>query len=561
MELWVLNSDLQAIHLMDTFESLIWTERYYACGDFEVHSSVTDVLRNALVADNYLWSKDSEHVMIIEDIQIESDVEDGGVFTVTGRSLESILERRIVYFKTVLTGSLQDGIERLLNENAISPSDPARTIPNLVFERSDDNYIKALTVDATFYGEDLYEVIQGLCEANKLGFKIVLNANNQFVFKLYVGTDRSYDQMNTPYVIFSPQFDNIINSNYLESKKTLKTFALIAGSEKEDGSRTTVTTSRNSGAGTGLNRREMFVDGGGISTTDDSGKDLTEAFYKSLLAQRGREELALNIATQTFEGEVETSRLFQYGEDFFKGDIVQVTNEYGVEAKTRIVEFVISQDINGIDTYPTFETIVDPEAKRGLPDGFVQVEYIESTGKQHFNTGYKPDQSTRITLGFTNVGDYSGNSSSVGALLGARKSTTSDAFSIWISNSAIYPHYGDVKYSANGSLPMIDSLRFVLDMNGNVLTVNDKILTCAEYEFESGYEMTLFAVNTAGTVSTGNVSGRMDFCSIRNGEGAIVHDYVPCINPDGVPGFYDMVTKTFDGSATTPFVAGPVLIS
>jgi hypothetical protein len=543
---------------MDTFESLIWTERYYACGDFEVHSSVTDVLRNALVADNYLWSKDSEHVMIIEDIQIESDVEDGGVFTVTGRSLESILERRIVYFKTVLTGSLQDGIERLLNENAISPSDPARTIPNLIFERSDDNYIKALTVDATFYGEDLYEVIQGLCEANKLGFKIVLNANNQFVFKLYVGTDRSYDQMNTPYVIFSPQFDNIINSNYLESKKTLKTFALIAGSEKEDGSRTTVTTARNSGAGTGLNRREMFVDGGGISTTDDAGKDLTEAVYKSLLVQKGREELALNIATQTFEGEVETSRLFQYGEDFFKGDIVQVTNEYGVEAKTRIVEFVISQDVNGIDTYPTFETIVDPEMKRGLPDGYVQVEYIESTGAQYFKTGFIHDQNTRIVMDV----QVTKQPSTHAWLFEGRTTTSSNNKGIFLlSGTSWRADYASSNGSGRVSISSVTVLeRLFIDYDRNTVTINNFKHTWSPATFKGTCEVVLFAANTGGTID-GYISARSWLTEIYN-DGVLVRDYVPCISPDGVPGFYDMVNRTFEGSATTtPFVAGPVLIS
>ena len=559
MELWVLNSNLQAIHLMDTFESLIWTERYYACGDFEVHSSVTDVLRNALVADNYLWSKDSEHVMIIEDIQIESDVEDGGVFTVTGRSLESILERRIVYFKTVLTGSLQDGIERLLNENAISPSDPARVIPNLIFERSDDNYIKALTVDATFYGEDLYEVIQGLCEANKLGFKIILNADNQFVFKLYVGTDRSYDQMNTPYVIFSPQFDNIINSNYLESKKTLKTFALVAGSEKEDGSRTTVTTARNSGAGTGLNRREMFVDGGGISTTDGAGNDLTEAVYKSLLTQKGREELALNIATQTFEGEVETSRLFQYGEDFFKGDIVQVTNEYGVEAKTRIVEFVISQDVNGIDTYPTFETIIDPETKRGLPDGYVQVAFIEGTGSQYFKTGFIPNQDTRLLISAELELEGSNY-----FLFGARKNSTNGStaaatFGFNAYNTLYRTHYYDGYSDFSTSVSFGD--RFTIDKNKNTTILNDEYVIERPYaKFTSPCELVLFAVNTAGSI--GNYAKARIYDSQLYDNDCMVRDYVACISPDGVPGFYDMVNRTFEGSATsTPFVAGPVLIS
>ena len=43
--------------------------------------------------------KYDRNVMIVEDVQIESDVEDGGVLTVTGRSLESILERRIIINK------------------------------------------------------------------------------------------------------------------------------------------------------------------------------------------------------------------------------------------------------------------------------------------------------------------------------------------------------------------------------------------------------------------------------------------------------------------------------
>lgn len=368
MELWVLNTELQAIHFMDTFESLIWTERYYRYGDFEIRSSVTPLLRSMLVADNYLWTKSSEHTMIVEDVQIESDVEDGGIFTVVGRSLESILERRIVYNKTVLKGSLHDGIKRLLNENAISPTDPDRKIDNLVFEDSDDNYVNALVIDMTLYGENLYDVIQTLCETNKIGFKITLNDTNQFVFKLYSGTDRSCEQMKNPYVIFSPKFDNIINSNYIESKKNLKTIALVAGREKDDGSRETVTVTKNTAAGTGLSRRELFVDGGGVSTTDENGNELSNEAYTTQLTLRGREELGLHTVTQTFEGEVETSKMFQYGKDFFKGDIVQVMNEYEIEARTRIVEFVISQDVNGVTTYPTFETV--------QPDEFAQEHFV-----------------------------------------------------------------------------------------------------------------------------------------------------------------------------------------
>ena len=75
MELYVLNKDMQAIHLLDTFESLLWTERYYECGDFEISSPASIELLKTFEKENYLWSKDSDTVMIIEDLEI-SDIED-----------------------------------------------------------------------------------------------------------------------------------------------------------------------------------------------------------------------------------------------------------------------------------------------------------------------------------------------------------------------------------------------------------------------------------------------------------------------------------------------------
>ena len=358
MELLVLDEQFTAIKLLDTFESLLWTERYYSCGDFELYVPVSTTLFNLLKQDYYLWLKEADNVMIIETKQIETDVEDGSKLAITGRGLESILERRVIFYQTILSGSFQDGIEKLLNENIISPADANRRIDNFIFEASSDPTILSLTIDAQFHGENLYETIQVLCETNKVGFRVRLN-NNQFVFQLYSGTDRSYDQSRNPYVVFSPNFDNLVNSNYLESKKTLATFALVGG-EGEGAERKMTTVTAPNGGGSGLNRREIFVEAGGVSTNVD-GEEISEEEYLAQLAQKGREELAENVETKSFEGQCETTRLFVYGEDFFMGDIVQVANEYGIEARTRVVEFIRSQDTNGTDTYPTFDTVYDDD--------------------------------------------------------------------------------------------------------------------------------------------------------------------------------------------------------
>jgi len=353
MEILVLNTNFETVYIVDSFKSLIWTDRYNEYGDFEIYLTLTnnfDIFKY-LKEDYYLWLKESEHCMIIEDLAINSDIEDGNHLIVTGRSLESILERRIIWGQKVLTGNLQDAIETLLNESIISPSITDRKIDNFIFEPSTDPRVMELTIDAQFTGNNLYDVIKKLCQSHNIGFKIVLNDNNQFVFSLYAGVDRSYNQNTNPWVVFSPKFKNIINSNFFTSKANLKNVTLVAG-EGEGASRKTTTV----GSGSGLNRRELFTDARDISSNVDGGT-LTNEQYIAKLKARGIEKLSEHTIKTAFEGEMEATRLFKYGEDFFIGDIVQIANEYGHEGRAYISELIISQNEDGISIYPTFQII------------------------------------------------------------------------------------------------------------------------------------------------------------------------------------------------------------
>ena len=351
MDVLVMDTSSNVLAIVDTYESLIWTDRYYGYGDFELYTPMSSDLTNVFATDRYLWSKESEHVMIIESLNIKSDIENGNHLIVTGRSIESLLDRRIIWSPTVLTGDLQSGIEKLLTENAISPADQNRKIPNLFFEPSTDSRILAKTVNAQFFGESLYDAISGLCLANDLGFKIELTSNGFLSFSLYCGQDRSYAQSVNPYVVFSPKFENLISSDYVESKTNLKNVALVMG-EGEGASKKTAVA----GAAQGLTRRELFVDAGGITSTVGD-VTITPEEYTLQLIQKGNEKLAENQNGITFDGEVERSNVFKYGEDFFMGDIVQLTNEYGMTGRTRVVELIHSKDLSGKSTYPTFEII------------------------------------------------------------------------------------------------------------------------------------------------------------------------------------------------------------
>jgi hypothetical protein len=356
MDIRVLDTNFNVLTIMDQYESFIWTDRYREYGDFELYLLAHEDLFNYIKQDHYLQINDSEHVMIIEEIKIESDAENGNHVTISGRSLESILDRRIVWKQQSVSGTLQNGVQTLLNDAIINPSVAERKIDNFIFEESTDTAITSLEREAQYTGDNLYDIMKEICEAYGIGFKIMLNDSNQFVFKLYSGSDRSYDQSANPYVVFSPNFENILNSNYIETKSELKNVTLIGG-EGEGSDRKYATF----GSASGLDRRELFTDARDISSTVDSEDTMTDAEYTAKLQERGREKLYENVVTTSFEGEAETSTMFKYGEDFFMGDIVQVADEYGHELAARITEIVISEDTDGYSVYPTFQTIEEEE--------------------------------------------------------------------------------------------------------------------------------------------------------------------------------------------------------
>ena len=353
MDITILNYNLDAIKVFDTYNSLIWTDRYNEYGDFEIYTPMTDDILTYMRQGYYLQRKDSDHVMIIESLKVTTDIDEGSNLTVTGRSLESLLERRIIWGQKTVNGSLHDGIKTLLTENIISPSNADRKISPFMFQDSTDPTILALTIDAQYTGDNLYETIQKICAERDIGFRVTLNDSKQFVFELYMGVDRSYNQTSNSYVVFSPKFDNLISSNYIESKKPLKNVTLVGGEGEGSERRYTAV-----GNVAGISRREIFTDARDISSnTGTEGETMTNDEYIALLRQRGKEKLSENAEIYSFEGQAEMTTMFKYGEDFSMGDIVQVANEYGHEATARILELVTSHDETGYSVYPTFSTV------------------------------------------------------------------------------------------------------------------------------------------------------------------------------------------------------------
>lgn len=349
MTLSILDKNFSPTMIMESYKSLIWTDRYDEYGDFELVVPISADLFENVKIDYYVTNDQSEHSMIIETIEIITDEDEGTSVKISGRSLESILCRRVVWTQRVYSGSIQERIHMMLDE-AIINAGGWRTINNFIFQPSSDpiSTSKDYYDISQYTGDNLYESISTICKTYALGFKVILDYN-RFIFSLYKGENRSYNQSDNPYVVFSPEFDNIINSRYLESTSIMCDSALIGG-EGEGASRRYVSIDVNKG----LYRRELFVDARNIQSDAYGEKPLSPSEYNMLLVLRGKERLGENPYVKSFDGKVETTKMFVYGEDFFLGDIVQIQNEYGHSANSRISEVVFSDDKQGFKVYPTF---------------------------------------------------------------------------------------------------------------------------------------------------------------------------------------------------------------
>lgn len=347
MQLGVYDKDFLQIDNIDSFSSLIWTKRYRETGDFEIKIPLENEkdIPGWAKCDNYISLREDVeegYYMIIDRVEVSVDEEDGNILTISGKSLDVILNRRIVWEQTSYTNKTSDVISHLLRSAIIEPSLEARRIKNFVFQSPPSAYVFS-TVNTQYTGDNLLTAIRGLADIDDYGISVLYDDNKgQFICELYKGTDRSFDQSNSNAVLFSTDLGNLISSNYLESTEDYRNVVLAMG-QGTGSSRTRYIL----GDVSGLDRREYYKDARDVSTSN-------------ALEQRANEALKEHRIQELLDGEV-TSDIYQYGTDYFVGDIVQIRNSLGIERKARVIEVIFSQDSSGETIYPTVEVINEEE--------------------------------------------------------------------------------------------------------------------------------------------------------------------------------------------------------
>jgi hypothetical protein len=355
-------SDTEIIGIIDVARSIIWRSVYYGVGDFEIYAQATPEITSLLKVGRYVTRTDNEEVGIIESINVATNEQDGTMITASGRFAKSILDRRIIYnlsgssnAATILRGNVETAVREVIKNNAISCAfDSKRNIPLLVLGGAANIPLTIVDADGNAAAkqvtyENLLEYTDGVLEEYGLAATCKLSGGN-FQYVIYRGSDRSADNTsgNIP-IVFSKEFDNLTESEYLYNATTEKNVALIGG----EGEGVERFYSLIAGSETGLQRREIFIDASSISKKYKDASDVEQTYtdteYKSMLDAKGKQDITALVATESFNGTIDaTNGNYVYGRDFALGDIVTVQdNNLGIYANVRIREATEVQDENG----------------------------------------------------------------------------------------------------------------------------------------------------------------------------------------------------------------------
>jgi len=367
MEVYILDSLLRRSQIIDEFESLIWTERMRAFGDFKLKVTATPENRTRFATGSKLAMNLSYRVMMLETVEDVTDTEGRAYISITGRSLEATLLDRIARPTTddltetpkwVLTGTPGNIARQVFHDICVEGLlDPGDILPfvieGTIFPADTiDEPTDVITVEIDL--AYVYDVIKNLCESYGLGFRLVRNGDtSQLYWDVYMGGDRTTQQSTLPAVIFSPDLDNIQNVRELTSTALYKNVAYVfspVGTE-------IVFPLDVDPDVEGFDRRPLFIKAEDITDTDPG-------IASAKMIQRGREELALHRNFRGFDGEIGQNSNYKYQTDYYLGDLTEIRNDIGTTSTMQVIEQIFSSDAQGEKSYPTLavNTFITPGA-------------------------------------------------------------------------------------------------------------------------------------------------------------------------------------------------------
>ncbi|MCB2354335.1 siphovirus ReqiPepy6 Gp37-like family protein [Clostridium estertheticum] len=351
MEIYVFNRNLESIGMIDSFTSLIWTRRYYKSGEFELHCDLTPQNLKMLERGNIIYKTGDVEAGYIEYRNFKQDTEGKEILVIKGKFLTSYFNRRIIWGTEVFNITAELAMRKLVTDNCISPINTSRIIHNMMLGTL-NGFIE--TVDYQVSYANLSDELENLSNISNLGHRVNFDINSRkLVFEVYKGLDRSVNQSINPRCIFSKDYDNILEQEYVDSLNNYKNLVLVGGIG-EGSERRLVTI----GDSVGLDRFEVFADQKSLVNTEDiNGVStvMSDVDYNLLLSGKGNETLALTKEIQTFDSKINLNSNLTYKTDYNLGDIITiVSKKWGITLDSRINEIQEVYEESGLSINITF---------------------------------------------------------------------------------------------------------------------------------------------------------------------------------------------------------------
>lgn len=332
--LYIYNEDLQRLGYIGKFSYLLWRKQYGALAEAELHVDVTMKNIELLEKGNIIHRQDDNEAMFIYYRQFDDS---SGVdqLVIKCFSLTRWTDRRILWKQYDFNDTPEKIMRQIVIENMISPTDPARKIPQIQLNEL-KNIGKVIQQQISY--KQVYEVCESLCTTHEIGMRCLFDGRT-LKYDFYEGVDRTINQSLHPRIILSKDRSNLLKRTYEDANNDLKTTALIGGAG--DGTERKFATIGTSF--TGLSRREIFIDAREISGTRDvEGEQvpIPDGEYNALLIAKGEQKKAEYTEFIGFDCELDVTREnTRYNEDFFLGDLITIKDdELGILMNSRVMQ-------------------------------------------------------------------------------------------------------------------------------------------------------------------------------------------------------------------------------
>lgn len=190
---------------------------------------------------------------------------------------------------------------------------------------------------------------------------------------------------------------------------------------------------------------------------------------------------------------------------------------------------------------------------------YTQLSYIESTGTQFIDTGFVPNNNTRVVIDFEII---SQPINVYYTIFSSRSNSYSDAYCIFSQNHTVAPNTILDSYGTNRDVTLQYSLigRHVIDKNKNNVILDNTTIYQHDYnEFNSVCELRILADNKPDGGDGHYFVGKLYSCQIYDND-ILIRDYIPVIDYKNIICLFDKVHGQFYyNSGTGNFVSGEVV--